>query len=503
MPKSVFISYVREANDLFPREVHKYLKKRRVDVFLESEDALEGDLYKIIPEAIEDRSYFLIIISQSQISEWVLAEIDHAVLHHKRIIIVIAKNCETPEKLKRYAQIKYDPDNRSEALTKIGRACGAAERWSLFFQVWFFSVSLFNTFLSSPSLQGLAAITAILTFLGYANLPHIVKQFDAEITTLTPTTYIPSIPTSTNTATSTATFTPTDTPTNTATSTFTLSPTSAPQPIPSDTPTNTATNDPSHTPRPTDTPMSTWTPSEMPTSTPTVTLTLVPTITLTPTFTATLTDTPPPPIPTFDFDVTPEPWSQESFPIIFDNNLQAVSSLMLYAPVGCFDDGLTCVGHFWIDADEVDNEQYRLCVNADVNPCTVPANEIFQELYYDLAPAVNVDWFMAYEYCQRRNGRLPTEHEWLYAVTHLRHIDLQPYAHPNQPDIDPAPTYINPIWEWVDTTADEQQNPTDVQDNTPMMVLRVSDGALDRGALRAGYTAGQDVVGFRCVAKVE
>lgn len=67
---------------------------------------------------------------------------------------------------------------------------------------------------------------------------------------------------------------------------------------------------------------------------------------------------------------------------------------------------------FWIDALEVTNEQYRLCVES--NYCSSP-DEI--NWMYDLSlfkhyPVVYVSWYQAEEYCHWAGRTLPTEAEW-------------------------------------------------------------------------------------------
>jgi len=67
---------------------------------------------------------------------------------------------------------------------------------------------------------------------------------------------------------------------------------------------------------------------------------------------------------------------------------------------------------YWIDAFEVSNEQYRLCVQAGA--CSAPevVNWMFNSVLFDKHPVVYVSWYQADEYCAWAERRLPTEAEW-------------------------------------------------------------------------------------------
>lgn len=66
---------------------------------------------------------------------------------------------------------------------------------------------------------------------------------------------------------------------------------------------------------------------------------------------------------------------------------------------------------FWIYAQEVTNEQYRLCVQG--GGCNLPAfTDFYNHPDYADHPVVYVSWYDAKDYCEWGGGRLPTEAEW-------------------------------------------------------------------------------------------
>ncbi len=289
----------------------------------------------------------------------------------------------------------------------------------------------------------------------------------------------------------TLTPTPTSTPTNTPTNT--PSPTHTPSPTNTAAPTNTPTPPPTEqsaevpieeeTPTVTPTPSITSTPTETstPSITPTPTETGTPTQTETPTATATPSNTP-----------TPSPTATSTpiaglatppFTSIDGDDWQRPRDgmTMRFIPGGTFlindhsngQDGTnqisTSLNDYWIDETEVTFEMYDVCVRSGA--CEP---EVSSELHTILKaeslaspfsyPVIQVNWFMARNYCQWAGGDLPTEAQWEFAAgsrpenslaTFLWEEadpedteDLCTYAHHNECSvdnkngIDPAPIFV-------------------------------------------------------------
>ncbi len=67
---------------------------------------------------------------------------------------------------------------------------------------------------------------------------------------------------------------------------------------------------------------------------------------------------------------------------------------------------------FYIDQFEVTNAQYQACV-LDSGYCDLPLDlRIYLNPEYSNHPVVFVTWDMANDFCEWRDGRLPTEAEW-------------------------------------------------------------------------------------------
>lgn len=87
---------------------------------------------------------------------------------------------------------------------------------------------------------------------------------------------------------------------------------------------------------------------------------------------------------------------------------------------------------FYIDRYEVTNVLYKACV--DTGTCDPPTSTShYNSSQYAQHPVVNVNWYMAKEYCEWRGGRLPTEAEWEKAA---RGTDSRYYPWGNYNDID-------------------------------------------------------------------
>lgn len=123
------------------------------------------------------------------------------------------------------------------------------------------------------------------------------------------------------------------------------------------------------------------------------------------------------------------------------------------------------VDSYWIDKFEVSNNQYALCVDADV--CETPylnssetRKEYFRNPEYANYPVIWVSWYMAQTYCEWSGRRLPTEAEWEKAA---RGSDGRKYPWGNDPltgeranfcDINCTRDIANPIYDddYADTS---------------------------------------------------
>jgi len=87
---------------------------------------------------------------------------------------------------------------------------------------------------------------------------------------------------------------------------------------------------------------------------------------------------------------------------------------LLYVPEGEFtmgDNDKIDLPAFWIDQTEVTNAMYAKCV--DAGGCASPSNlDHFSNSSYANHPVVYVDWNKANAYCSWAERRLPTEAEW-------------------------------------------------------------------------------------------
>ncbi len=90
--------------------------------------------------------------------------------------------------------------------------------------------------------------------------------------------------------------------------------------------------------------------------------------------------------------------------------------------IGCSENDRRCLDNeiffrwieipgFWIEATEVTNDRYRLCVEA--GRCTVPADDGgFNDRNRAQHPVVGVSWLQARDYARWTGRRLPSESEW-------------------------------------------------------------------------------------------
>ena len=106
---------------------------------------------------------------------------------------------------------------------------------------------------------------------------------------------------------------------------------------------------------------------------------------------------------------------------------------------------------FWIDRTEVNNAQYRKCVEAGT--CSQPSCWDQSSLNAGAQPVVCVDWNQATAYCAWTGARLPTEAEWEKAA---RGTDGRTYPWGN--DFDGGKVNFcdkNCEFDWKDSNADD------------------------------------------------
>lgn len=65
---------------------------------------------------------------------------------------------------------------------------------------------------------------------------------------------------------------------------------------------------------------------------------------------------------------------------------------------------------FYIDEFEVTNARYLECVEAGA--CTAGGGTRLRNPIFSEHPVMDVNWYMAHDYCEWRGARLPTEAEW-------------------------------------------------------------------------------------------
>jgi formylglycine-generating enzyme required for sulfatase activity len=212
---------------------------------------------------------------------------------------------------------------------------------------------------------------------------------------------------------------------------------------------------------------------------------------------------------------------------------------MALVPTGCFNMGSVvaddeqpvrpqCFNRpFWIDVYEVTNRQYG-------------AHGRFEG---DDRPRENVNWYQAWDFCQQRGARLPTEAEWEYAARGPDNLTypwgdvfVPEYAvHIGNSNNQTAPVGSRPpesrswvgaydmsgnVWEWTNSIYDPQNYPypyatDDGRENISSAVPRSRrggswdyEGSPSRAANRLGSapnTTASDlgVIGFRCVRNYE
>jgi serine/threonine protein kinase len=139
------------------------------------------------------------------------------------------------------------------------------------------------------------------------------------------------------------------------------------------------------------------------------------------------TDTPSPVTSVTKMPLSPIPTVTKTLPPVATTMVGNDGVSLVYVPEGEFrmgsNDGNERPVHtvyldaFWIDQYEVTNAAYAKCV--DSGKCRKPVDtsasqrpSYYGNSKFDNYPVVNVNWYMARDYCQWAGRRLPTEAEW-------------------------------------------------------------------------------------------
>ena len=117
--------------------------------------------------------------------------------------------------------------------------------------------------------------------------------------------------------------------------------------------------------------------------------------------------------------------SETNFSNLISRKSDIDGMIQLYVPAGEFSMGQNdgrgsdhapqhqvYLDDYWIDAFEVNNDQYRICVEAGACSAPEDINWMFDLTLFDKHPVVYVTWYQAVEYCAWAERRLPTEAEW-------------------------------------------------------------------------------------------
>jgi formylglycine-generating enzyme required for sulfatase activity len=186
---------------------------------------------------------------------------------------------------------------------------------------------------------------------------------------------------------------------------------------------------------------------------------------------------------------------------------------------------------FFLEAHEVSNKQYKLCV--DIGVCSLPQDPTkgyFEEGKQEL-PVEAATGYQANEYCRWLGRRLPTAAEWRLAYDHAHLLPQPPNIDDGLNDIvevQPAiPTYLEKqtiyhlvgnVWEWTASFSGESNthwkgNVKDLCNHSisetacSPRALQIVGGAADTIyyepediALQTPFSSSLSYVGFRCGA---
>ncbi len=136
---------------------------------------------------------------------------------------------------------------------------------------------------------------------------------------------------------------------------------------------------------------------------------------------------------------------------------------------------------YFIDETEVTNGMYATCVSAEICAPPQSPNATFHPSYYgdsdyDDYPVIFVTWQQAQQFCEWREGRLPTEAEWEYAA-----------------GFDPNSAQRT-LFPWGNTMNEANANFCDTNCNSEHRNTEFDDGYRDTAPVKS-FPAGKSAVG--------
>jgi hypothetical protein len=119
MEKLIFVSY-NQLDSQFALQLADDLAARGINIWLDKHNIAPGERWdEEIEKALTASEIFMVILSPASVaSENVRDEVSFAIEAHKRVIPVIARQCDIPFRLKRFQYIDFSRDY-SGALNKL------------------------------------------------------------------------------------------------------------------------------------------------------------------------------------------------------------------------------------------------------------------------------------------------------------------------------------------------------------------------------------------------